>query len=110
MIRHLASVLATLFVLASVSGAVVSGHDGHEHKIMGTVTMAAADHVMLTDTDGKAVTVQVTKDTKVTRDKQAIKAQDIKAGTRVVVTAISEKDQMMAKEILVGAEAKTVAR
>ena len=24
-------------------------HEGHEHKVMGTVTMAAADHVMLKD-------------------------------------------------------------
>jgi hypothetical protein len=32
---------------------------------MGTVTMAAADHVMLKDRAGKDVTVKVTRDTKV---------------------------------------------
>jgi len=38
-------------------------HEGHEHKVMGTVTMAAADHLMLKDKDGKDVTVKVTADT-----------------------------------------------
>ena len=42
--------------------------------------MAMADHVMLKTTEGKDVTIQVTKDTKVTKDKQAMKAQDIKVG------------------------------
>jgi hypothetical protein len=28
-------------------------HEGHDHKVLGTVTMAAADHVMLKDKDSK---------------------------------------------------------
>jgi len=76
----------------------------HDHKVMGTVTMAAADHVMLKDKDGKDVMVHVTKDTKV-KAKPSIKVADIKPGTRVVITAAMEKDQMMAKTIEVGAAA-----
>lgn len=105
-----AAALMILFTVAMASGAVALAHEGHEHKVMGTLTMAAADHVMLKDTDGKNVTIQVTKDTKVTRDKQVMKAQDIAVGTRVVVTAIEEKSQMTAKEIQVGAAPKTAAR
>jgi hypothetical protein len=78
-------------------------HAGHEHKVMGTVTMAMADHVMLKDKDGKEVTVKVTKDTKV-KAKPAIKVEEIKAGTRVVVSAVEEKDKSLtAKTIEVGA-------
>ena len=43
--------------------------------------MAAADHVMLKDKDGKDVTLKVTKDTKV-KAKPAVKVEDIKAGSR----------------------------
>ena len=110
MIRRLTTALIALLMLAIASGSVVLAHDGDEHKVMGTITMAATDHVMLKTTEGKDVMIQVTKDTKVSKDKQAMKVQDIKVGTRVVVTAISEKDQMKAKEIQVGAEAKPATK
>ena len=48
--------------------------------------------------------VHVTKDTKV-KAKPSIKVADIKPGTRVVITAEMEKDQMMAKTIEVGTAA-----
>lgn len=110
MTRRLTTALIALFTLAIASGSVVLAHGGHDHKVMGTITMAAADHVMLKTTEGKDVTIQVTKDTKVIKDKQAMKAQDIKVGARVVITAISVKDQTRAKEIRVGAEAKAAAK
>jgi hypothetical protein len=69
---------------------------------MGTVTMAAIDHLMLKDTSGKDVTIKVTKDTKV-KARTAVKVEEIKAGTRVVVTAVEDKDKTMtAKTIEVG--------
>ena len=56
--------------------------------------MAAADHVMLKDKDGKDVTVKVTKETKV-KGQPAVKVEEIKAGTRVVVTALEQKDKSL---------------
>jgi uncharacterized Zn ribbon protein len=65
--------------------------------------MAAADHVMLKDKDGKDVTVKVAKDTKV-KAAPALGVAEIKVGTRVVITAIEGKDKSMtAKTIEVGA-------
>jgi hypothetical protein len=84
------------------SGPRVLAHEGHDHKVMGTVTMAAADHVMLKDRDGKTVTVQITKDTKVVRGKASLTPADIKTGARVVITAQQEKSAMKAKRIEVG--------
>lgn len=69
----------------------LTAHEGHDHKIRGTVTMVAADHVMLKDKAGKEVTVHITDATKVTRDKKPASVDEIKAGTRVVVTAFAEK-------------------
>ncbi len=82
-------------------------HTGHDHKVMGTVTMAAADHVMLKDTDGKNVTVYLKADTKVVREKVAGKVADIKTNMRVVITTVTEtdkgKEKMVAKTIELGA-------
>ena len=52
--------------------------------------------------DGKDVTVKVNKDTKV-KAKAAVKIEEIKAGTRVVITAAQENDKSFtAKTIEVG--------
>jgi hypothetical protein len=83
-------------------------HEGHDHKVMGTVTMAAADHIMLKDRAGKDVTIQVTPETKVLKDKQPMKIEDVKAGTRVVVTATMDaKNNMKAKTVEVGSTPAT---
>lgn len=104
MTRRCAAVCFALTVLAFGSRAQLLAHEGHDHKVMGTVTMAAADHVMLKDKDGKDVMIHVTKATRI-KAKPAMKVEDIKPGTRVVVTAEMEKDQMMARTIEVGVTA-----
>ncbi|MEO8520184.1 MAG: hypothetical protein ABI603_02410 [Acidobacteriota bacterium] len=73
---------------------------------MGTVTMTGTDHVMMKTTDGHAVTVTITKDTKITKGKNTAKADVIKEGTRLVVTTASEETPYTAIAIEVGAAAK----
>ncbi len=106
MVRRLAMALIALFTLTAGSSTIVRAHEGHDHKILGTITMAAADHVMLKDKEGNDVTVKVTKDTKV-KSKPAMKIEEIKVGTRVVITATQEKDKSFtAKSIELGAAPK----
>lgn len=97
--------------LAFAASAPLFAHPGHKHKVLGTVTMAASDHVMLKDKDNKDVTVYVDKDTKVLKDKKGMKVEDIKTGMRVVVTAVTVKEKdvekMMAKTIELGAAPAT---
>lgn len=93
-------VVAIVAVVAGVTG--VPAHDGHDHRLLGTVTMAAADHVMLDDTERKPVTVQVTKSTRVRRDEKPIKPEAIPIGARVVIVATMEKGRYIAKTIDVG--------
>ena len=104
MTRRCAAVFLVLTVLGPGPAVRVLAHEGHDHKVMGTVTMAAADHLMLKDKDGKDVTIHVTKATQV-KAKPPIRVEAIKPGTRVVVTAVMEKDKMMAKTIEVGVAA-----
>ena len=102
MTRRGIAMFSILGVLLVAAGDRLIAHDGHDHKVMGTVTMAAADHVMVKDKEGKEVTVQVTKATKV-KSKPAMTVEQIKVGTRVVITASMEKDKSLkAKTIEVG--------
>jgi hypothetical protein len=95
-------IVVALLVSWTAAVAPLMAHEGHEHKILGTVTMAAADHVMLKDRSGKDVTVKVTSTTKI-KSKPAMKVHEIQPGTRVVVTALQAKDKSFtAKSIEVG--------
>ena len=100
--RHRLFTLLCAVVAVAISAAAWA-HEGHAHKVMGTVTMAAADHVMIETTDGKDETITVNAKTKVVRGKTAIKSADIKPGTRVVATVESEKAPFVATEVQVGA-------
>lgn len=103
MTRRFAAAVLTLATLALAPGSRLLAHDGHAHKVMGTVTMSAPDHLMLEDRDGKEITIKVTADTKI-KARPPMKVEEIKAGTRVVVTAVMEKDKSMtATTIEVGA-------
>jgi len=108
MTRRTTALLAILAVLALGTSPRLLAHEGHDHKVMGTVTMAMADHIVVKDTAGKDVTIQVAKTTRV-KAKPAMKVEEIKAGTRVVITAAMQKDKMIAKEIQVGADAAAAA-
>lgn len=103
MMKHAVTLVLACAVLALVPGARLLAHEGHEYRILGTMTMAAADHVMVKDKEGKNLTIKVTKDTKV-KASTAMKVEQIKPGTRVVITGVEQKDKSVtAKTIEVGA-------
>ena len=94
--------IATALMLPALAVA----HPEHAaHKVMGTVTMVAADHVMIKATDGKEVTIGVNADTKVMTGKIGMKLADIKTGARIIATVASEKAPFTATVIAVGAPA-----
>jgi hypothetical protein len=106
--RFILAMTAAAAMTAALAGTAIA-HPGHEHKIMGTVTMAAADHVMLKDKDGKDATVTINKDTKFVRAKKAMKVADVKVGMRIVVTAVTgdNDDKSIAKVIELGPDPAT---
>ena len=105
--RH--RLLTLLCSIALLAPAIAWAHEGHAHKVMGTVTMAAADHLMVKTTDGKDETITLNAKTKVVRSKTAIKSADIKPGTRVVVIVQSDKAPFVATEVQVGTIEKPAA-
>ena len=98
-----------LFAVVVLVGMPALAHEGHEHKIMGTVSMLHEQHLEVKDKDGKAHVMTLNASTKIMKGKTAIKASDIRAGDRVVATVVTEKDVMIAKEVQVGVNADSRA-
>lgn len=109
MTRRFILAITAAAAMTVTQAAIAIAHPGHEHKVMGTVTMAAPDHVMLKDKDGKDVTVNINKETKFVRAKKAMKVSDVKVGMRIVVTAVTDENdgKSIAKVIELGPDPVT---
>lgn len=83
-------------------------HAGHAHKVMGTVTMIAPDHVMVKTKekgakDEKVVTILVNDKTKVLKGTAAATLKDVSSGQRVVIDVGDGSQPVTAKSITIGA-------
>jgi hypothetical protein len=96
--------IALALLLAFTVAPFLSAHEGHDHKIMGTLTAVHDTSVDVKATDGKTSTITLNDKTKILHGTMAMKVADLKTGNRVVVTATGGgKDPFVAKEIKVGA-------
>ena len=81
-------------------------HEGHEHKVMGTVvqvhTEAGTSHVEVKTTDGKTVVLTCDDQTKFLKGKTAASLKDVQAGARVVARLMMEGQTTIASEIRIG--------
>jgi hypothetical protein len=73
--------------------AVPMAHEGHAHKVMGTVATVHENHVEVKDKDGRITTHLLNPKTKIRRGKAVATIADIEVGDRVVVTTIESKDK-----------------
>ena len=96
-------VLALTIVAAFVIPVALLGHDGHVHKIMGTVTARDAQHIEVKTPGGEDLSIAVNAQTVVTRDKRKVSLAEVQPGRRVVVDIGNGEDPLIAREIQVGA-------
>ena len=90
-------------ILASSTLTPAFAHEGHDHKLLGTVAEIGADRIVVkATTDGALSTVALTRTTKITRGKITLLSTDLKVGDRVVVNIGSGKAPLSAKAIQVG--------
>ena len=97
--------LITALVLAAtifVAPALVSAHEGHMHKILGTVASVQGNHLVVKTTDGKVVTVTLDAKTTFARGKVKLDATALKVGERVSVDYVQQKTVNTAKTIKLG--------
>ncbi len=97
----LAVMIAILFAPSIVA------HEGHDHKVMGTVAAYHENHLEVKAADGKMSAITLNEKTNILRDKTKLTVTDIKVGDRVVVVAAENKDKdgkttLVAKEVRLG--------
>ena len=84
-------VVATALAVALAVPAVGGAHEGHRHKIMGTVSTHRENQLDVKATDGKTSTITLNEKTRILRGKTKSTADDIRPGERIVVTATETK-------------------
>jgi hypothetical protein len=92
----------TLLALTVVVPAVAVAHEGHAHKVMGTVASIDGNHMTVKGTDGKTVMVMLDAKTRITQGKAKVAASILKVGDRVVAEGPEEKTMIMATAVQVG--------
>ena len=81
----------------------LSAHEGHLHKVMGTVTEIDATRVQVDTQEGKKLTFLLTPDTKYLKGKKAAAPSDVTAGARVVLSVVQKDGKESVTEVLLGA-------
>lgn len=98
----------TTLALAAAPVSRAFAHEGHDHKLLGTIAELGPDKIVVKAVkDGALSTVALTKTTKITRDKKPLTAADLKVGDRVVVNIGNGKPPLSAKAVEVGAAPTT---
>ena len=83
--------------------ALVRAHEGHAHKVMGTISSIEGNHVMVKTTEGKTVMVMLDAKTKITRGKESVATAALKVGERVVAEGAEANGMVTAAKVQVAA-------
>lgn len=95
--KLIAAVVITLALIAPVRA-----HEGHTHKVLGTVASVQANQIEVKGTDGKVLTIVLDAKTAITRGKDKLDAAALKVGERVSVDYTQAKNTNTAKTIKLG--------
>lgn len=99
MIKRIVLLAALVLVLGA---RLALAHDGHAHKIMGTVTARDGKHVEVKTPGGETLSIAVNEKTIVVRGKRKAPLADVQTGRRVVVDIGNGEDPLIAREIQLG--------
>lgn len=84
-------------------------HEGHAHKVLGTVSAISPTQLELKTPAGKTVIAKLNQKTTFAKGKQKVEVTALKVGERVVVEVASEKD-MIASTVTMAAPTPVVAK
>ena len=94
-------VAAVALIVAVALPSVMSAHEGHPHRFMGTVSAAESEQIEVETTDGAVVTFKLDETTVYRQGKSEVVARLLEVGERVVVSALEvEEGQTMIAEIV----------
>ena len=92
----------TVAAMVALPG-VTSAHEGHTHKVMGTVASVQGSGVQVKGTDGKVIAITIDGKTAITRGKAKADVTALKVGERVSIDYVQDKNKLnTAKAIKLG--------
>jgi len=95
-------IVATIVALAlAVPGAVLA-HEGHMHKVLGTVTDVDYPHLEIETKEKKSMTIMLDAATVVTKGAKKIKDTDIKVGDRISADYMEKGGMLMVHTLKIG--------
>jgi nitrate reductase NapAB chaperone NapD len=95
-------IVASIFAGALVLPLAARAHEGHVHKVMGTVASIEGTNVMVKTADGKTVMVMLDAKTKITQGKNKVEPAALKVGDRVVAEGKEDKGMITAATVKLG--------
>jgi hypothetical protein len=96
-------ILGVALVAALAIPGYALAHEGHLHRVMGTVALRHENHLEVKAADGKMSAITLNEKTRILRGKAKVNADAIKPGERVVVRGTEAKGKD-GKPILVATE------
>ena len=99
---HLVTRRLVLAILL-VAPVALAAHEGHVHKVLGTVTAHEQQRLDVKTQDGKVVSATLDAKTTVARGTKALTEADVKVGDRVVID-VGDGKTMVARSIKLGAK------
>jgi stress response protein YsnF len=96
-------IVTTILAAVVAVSATARAHDGHVHRIMGTVTVRDAKHLEVKTPSGEVLSIAITDKTNALRNKKKVDLKEVQIGRRVVVDIGNGEDPLKAGEIHVGA-------
>jgi Domain of unknown function (DUF5666) len=103
-------IVAIVLAVALVVPTLARAHEGHAHKVMGTVSSIDGKNLMVKTTDGKTVMVMLDAKTKITQGKNKVEVTTLKVGDRVVAEGPEEKNMLTATSLKVGEPAAATTK
>ena len=93
--------IAAVAILVTVAAVAAFAHDGHVHKVLGTIAKVDGNQVQIQGTDGKKVIVALNDKTQILKGTVKAALVDLKEGARVVIEA--EGEPLVAKTLRLAA-------
>jgi hypothetical protein len=84
-------------------------HEGHTHKVMGTVTAIDATHVEVHSADGKHESYALSPETKYVKGATAAALADVQVGARVVLSVVEKSGKETVAEVRMAGSEKPAA-
>jgi len=101
--RFICLALSSILILPAAALA----HEGHDHKLMGTIVSVTDKKIVIKTADGPEKSAEITPLTTLHKGKDKGAQADLKAGLRVVLNVGAAKEPLKAKDIQYAAATTT---